>query len=296
MDAGADRTSSTGDAATALTAWGNAWLAGHVGLDEAVDAVERAAGPQVVGMSPATADVPDTPSSPSGPSGPSGSSGLHAGLALPGVSEDMPLRRALGELRVEGMTSLRLAMPVPGDPLGLTGPPAFNRAAIAAGSAVVAVLADRAVGLVPREDRRGSSYAGVLWELAPASPGRPDVPSLPEADRDLTLAMREATEALLTVSDVSSVPPEIADELMSLRSAGADEPPLAPGYPPRAQRTAARAVHLATVVRLARRLEARGLDAPQMRRRDEALRLLDRAVRRAMIAACDSVFDPVPDR
>lgn len=277
MDAGADRTGSTGDAATALCAWGNAWLAGHVGLDEAVDAVERAAGPQIVGTSP---DGPD------------------AAFTLPGMAEmtgDVPLRRILGELRVEGMTALRLALPVAGDPLGLTGPALFNRAAIEAGCAVVAVLADRAVGLVPHDDLRGSSYAGVRWEPSAATAGRPDVPSLPEADRDLTMAMREATEALLTVNDVAGVPPEIADELMNLRSA-ADEPPLAPGYPPRAQRTAARAVHLAVVVRLARRMEARGLDAPQMRRRDEALRLLDRAVRRAVVSACDSVFDPVPDR
>ncbi|RFU42382.1 hypothetical protein DZF91_06830 [Actinomadura logoneensis] len=215
---------------------------------------------------------------------------------MPGADGDVPLRRALGELRVEGATALRLALPVPGDPLGLTGPAVFNRAAIEAGAAVVAVFADRAVGLVPYEDLRGSSYAGVRWEARAASPGRPDVPSLPEADRDLTTAMREATEALLTVNDIAPVPPEIADELMNLRSAGADEPPLAPGYPPRAQRTAARAVHLATVVRLARRMEARGLDAARMRRRDEALRLLDRAVRRAVVSACDSVFDPVPDR
>ena len=33
----------------ALVAWGNAWLTGHVGLDEAVDAVERLGGPHVVG-------------------------------------------------------------------------------------------------------------------------------------------------------------------------------------------------------------------------------------------------------
>ncbi len=277
MDAGADRTGSTRDAATALCAWGNAWLAGHVGLDEAVDAVEQAAGPQIVVASP------DDRNPSSGPD-----------LALPGAAGDVPLRRALGELRVEGMAALRLALPVPGDPLGLTGPAAFNRAAIDAECAVVAVLADHAVGFVPRVDLRGSSYAGVRWEVSVAAGGRPDVPSLPEAERDLTMAMREATEALVTVNDVAPVPPEIADELMNLRSAGADEPPLAPGYPPRAQRTAARAVHLATVVRLARRMDARGLDAPQMRRRDEALRLLDRAVRRAVVSACDSVFDPVP--
>ena len=37
-----------------LVAWGNAWLGGHVGLDEAADRVERAGGPQLV----AAVDLP----------------------------------------------------------------------------------------------------------------------------------------------------------------------------------------------------------------------------------------------
>src|SRR5690242_1909368 len=76
------------DVATALVAWGNAWLTGSVGLDEAVDAVEKAAGPQILGGEPA----------------------------------EVTLRRGLGDLRVGGLTALRLALPEPGDPLGLTGP------------------------------------------------------------------------------------------------------------------------------------------------------------------------------
>lgn len=252
-----DGTSSTGrEAATALVAWGNAWLTGHVGLDEAVDAVERAAGPQVL--------------------------------------DDVPLRRGLGELRVAGMSALRLALPEPGDPLGLTGPPPLNRAAIDAGSAVVAVLPDRAAGLVPATDRRGSSYVGVRWTAHDATPGLPDVPPLADADRQLTLAMRDATEALLTVTDVSGVPPEVAGALAALRDPGSGDHPLAPGYPPRAHRVAALAGRLAPVVDLARRMDARGLTADQMRDRTDALRLLDRALRRALVAACNSAFDPVP--
>src|SRR5690606_29683754 len=123
--------------ATALVSWGNAWLTGHVGLDEAVDAVERIGGPQILGGEPA----------------------------------EVTLRRGLGDLRVGGMAALRLALPMPGDPLGLTGPPELNRAAIEAGAAVVAVLGDRAIGLVPAEDRRGSSYVGVRWATHDASPG-----------------------------------------------------------------------------------------------------------------------------
>ncbi|TDE37298.1 hypothetical protein [Actinomadura sp. 6K520] len=247
-------------AATALVSWGNAWLTGHVGLDEAVDAVEENAGPQILGGEPA----------------------------------EVTLRRGLGDLRVGGMTALRLALPEPGDPLGLAGPPPLNRAAIEAGAAVVAALGDRAIGLVPAEDRRGSSYVGVRWAAHDASPGLPDVPSLADADRQLTLAMRDATEALLTVDDFAGVPPEIADALVDLRDPERGGHPLAPGYPPRAHRVAALAGRLSLVVELARQMDDRGLGADQMRRRTEALRLLDRAVRRALVAACNSAFDTVP--
>ncbi|MFC5749194.1 hypothetical protein [Actinomadura rugatobispora] len=260
-----------GDAATALVAWGNAWLTGHVGLDEGVDAVEKVAGPQIVSGLTAV---------------PAGAAG-----APPG---EVPLRRALGDLRVCGLAGLRLALPAPGDPLGLTGPPDFNRAAIDAEAAVIAVLPDRTIGLVPGEDRRGSSYVGVRWRSWDGAPGTPDVPALPDADRQLTLAMRDATEVLLTVDDVTGVPPEIADALADLRDPDRGDHPLAPGYPQRAHRVAALAGRLALVVDLARRLDAHGLTADQMRRRSEALRMLDRAVRRARVAACNSAFDPVP--
>ncbi|WP_329519028.1 hypothetical protein [Spirillospora sp. NBC_01491] len=260
------------DVATALVAWGNAWLTGHVGLDESVDAMERIAGPQILGGVPAAAAFGGAP-----PGGP-----------------EVPLRRGLGELRVAGMTALRLALPAPGDPLGLTGPPGFTMAAIDAGAAVVVAMPDRAIGLVPVEDRRGSSYVGVRWDVHDAAPAPPDVPSLADADRQLTLAMRDATEVLLTVDDVSAAPPGIAEALVDLRDPDRADHPLAPGYPSRAHRVAALAGRLALVVDLARRLEDRGLTADQVQRRSEAFRLLDRAVRRALVAACNSAFDPVP--
>jgi hypothetical protein len=236
--------------AGALVAWGNAWLTGHVGLDEAVDAVEEIAGPQVI--------------------------------------EETTLRRGLADLRVAGLTALRLALPAPGDPLGLTGPPEFNMAALEAGVAVIGLLPDDAVGLVPGEDRRGSSYVGVRWTVRAADPSVPDVPLLPEADRQLTLAVREATDTLLTVDDVSGWRPEIAEALSALRTGDEPSDALAPGYPPRAHRVAALAGRLAVVVDLAQGLDGHNLTADQMARRADALRLLDRAVRRARVAAYNS--------
>jgi hypothetical protein len=248
----------------ALVAWGNAWLTGHVGLDEAVDVVERLDGPHVV------AGIPDE-------------------------TGDMPLRGGLATLRVSGLSALRLALPAPGDPLGLTGPPAFNTAAIEAEEAVLAAIGERTFGLIPAEDRRGSSYVGTHWTLHETQAAVADTPLLPEADHLLTIAVREATESLMSVDGTLEWRPEIAEALGTLRESHHHEQVggLAPGYPARAHRVAALAGRLAVVVDLARGTEDAALSATQVRRRADALRDLDHAVRRAQVAACNSVLDAV---
>ncbi|WP_405143545.1 hypothetical protein OG589_38615 [Sphaerisporangium sp. NBC_01403] len=227
-----------------LVAWGNAWLAGHVGLDEAVDRLERAAGPQVV-----SSEVTDT-----------------------------PLRRFLADLRVEGLSALRLALPAAGDPLGLTGPPPFNMAAVDAGQAATAVLPGRSLGLVPSLDRRGSSYSGVRWTSMEAGTAAPDLPGLTDAEHALTMAMRSATDALLSVEGPAKAQPSISTT----------DDGLAPGYPARAHRVAALTARLASVLRVA---DERGLTSGQIAVRDEALRDLDRAVRRARVAAHHAIIE-----
>lgn len=245
----------------ALVAWGNAWLTGHVGLDEAVDAVEDTGGPQVA-------------------------------VDIPGEAGEVPLRRGLGALRVAGLAGLRLALPAPGDPLGLPGPAPLNLAALEVGEAVLACLPDAPVGLVPAEDRRGSSYVGIRWTAHPAATAAPAVPPLPDADQTLSTAIRDTTESLLRL-DVASWRPELADALAALREAHRREPAgdLAPGYPPRAHRVAALAGRLAAVIDLALRDEGGALTAGEATERREALRELDRAVRRARVAAYNSVVD-----
>ena len=61
-----------------------------------------------------------------------------------------------------GATQAHLALPVPGDPIGLAGPPRFNEAALETGEAVVLTGAD--LGLVP-------AYVGpaVQWSVMPAA-------------------------------------------------------------------------------------------------------------------------------
>ncbi|GAA3662186.1 hypothetical protein GCM10022224_027390 [Nonomuraea antimicrobica] len=225
-----------------LVAWGNAWLSGHVGLDEAADHVEAIGGPAVAG--------------------------------------EVPLRKYLANLRSDGLRELRLALPAPGDPLGLSGPPSFNSAAVDAGQAAIAVLAERNLGLVPQPDRRGSSYVGVRLDVHDSGPVRHDLPSLSEAERELSDAMRSATETLASVDGPAQTRPERMER-------GGE---LAPGYPGRAHRVSALATRLAAVLRLA---DERGLTSGQAAARGAALRELDRAVRRALVAAHHAIFEPV---
>jgi hypothetical protein len=225
-----------------LVAWGNAWLAGHVGLDEAADHVESVAGPVVAG--------------------------------------EVPLRKYLANLRTGGLRELRLALPAPGDPLGLSGPPSFNSAAVDVGQAAIAVLDEHNLGLVPTPDRRGSSYVGVRLEVHESGPVRHDLPSLAEAERELSDTMRSAIEALSSVEGPAQDRPELG------RPGGE----LAPGYPARAHRVSALAARLATVLRLA---DDRGLTSGQIVARGAALRELDRAVRRALVAAHHAIFEPI---
>jgi hypothetical protein len=229
-----------------LVAWGNAWLAGHVGLDEAADRVEAAGGPTVAG--------------------------------------EVPLRGYLAGLRADGLSEFRLALPAPGDPLGLSGPPEFNSAAVDAGEAVVVVLPDRRLGLVPAPDRRGSSYAGVRLTVYEAGPVRHDLPSLAEAEQELSAVMRSATEALASVEGPAQGRPE------RLPGGAPGDTGLAPGYPARAHRVASLAARLATVLRLA---DDRGLTSAQLAARGDALRALDRSVRRATVAAHHAIFEPL---
>ncbi|MBF8190936.1 hypothetical protein ITP53_35570 [Nonomuraea sp. K274] len=225
-----------------MVAWGNAWLAGHVGLDEAADHVEAAGGPAVAG--------------------------------------EVPLRKYLANLRGGGLREFRLALPAPGDPLGLSGPASFNAAAVDVGQAAIAVLDDHNLGLVPTVDRRGSSYVGIRLDVHESGPIRHDLPSLAEADRELSDAMRAATETLDSVDGPAQERPERLER-------GGE---LAPGYPARAHRVSTLATRLATVLRVA---DERGLTSGQVAVRGAALRDLDRAVRRALVAAHHAIFEPI---
>jgi hypothetical protein len=160
-----------------LTAWGNALLAGLVSPDDAALAI-----------------VEDD--------------AVHRVEGLPGESGPVGLTLALGRLRSLGAGALRVALPAPGHPLGLSGPPEFNARAMDAQEAVI--CHGVAYGLVPEVSEAGPDgdvHVEVVWHVLPVRVAPPaDVPSLGEAERELAEALREAT-AVLSRLDVAGSGP-----------------------------------------------------------------------------------------
>ncbi|HEX5567271.1 MAG TPA: hypothetical protein VFY14_10190 [Streptomyces sp.] len=246
-----------------LTAWGNALFAGLVAPD---DAAQRIVGGDAV----------------------------HRVEGLPGESGEVGLTLALGRLRALGVRGLRLALPAPGHPLGLSGPPEFNARALDAGEAVVAVGA--ALGLVPEvfeAGPEGDVHTEVVWRCLPVRQAPPaDVPSLGEAERELAEALREATGAL-TRLDVAGSGPAADAALEAYRArAEAGRRLLAPGYPPRAVRVLELARRVGALVGIAYGPEHGGaVSAGAMAARAEALRPVARTARRAQVAAYNAYVE-----
>lgn len=180
----------------------------------------------------------------------------------------------LARLRAEGATSFGAAFPAEGDPVGLGGPAPFNAAALEAGSAVV--VGGAGLGLVPQ--RTG---AAVAWVLHPA--GRRQLPDVGEADRGLRAALLESASALAAL-DVARWNPEVADRLMNLRHRPALAAP--DGVPARCVDLAARGLQATGIAALALEDDGGAVSAYEMTARREALLPLERAGRRALVAAC----------
>lgn len=198
----------------------------------------------------------------------------HHVVGLPGEPEPLSLLLSLGPLRRLGPLTAGLALPVPGDPVGLGGPADFNAAALEAGEAVV--LEGAGHGLVPH--RAG---AGVMWQLMPAE--RRSLVDLGEADRGLRTAIT-TTATTLADLEVAKWRPEVADELMNLRHVPSYLSPA--GTPRQAVSLVGRALQAEGIVELAVQDDGGALSAWEVASRADALRPLEYAARRALVAAC----------
>ncbi|MCB5181184.1 hypothetical protein [Streptomyces antimicrobicus] len=246
-----------------LAAWGNALLAGLVPPDDAALSIV-------------------------------GEDAVHRVAGLPGESGPVGLTLALGRLRALGVRGLRVALPAPGHPLGLSGPPEFNARALEAEEAVVCVGA--ALGLVPSVTQAGPAgdvHVSVEWRCLPVREAPPaDVPSLGEAERELAEALREAT-TVLTRLDVAASGPVAEAALAAYRArAEAGREALAPGYPPRAVRVLELAQRVGLMISLAYGTGHGGaVSASEMSARSTALRPVERVARRALVAAYNAAVE-----
>ncbi len=241
--------------AGALTAWGNAYLLGSMSLDEAVHGVV-------------------------------GDDAVHRVVGVPGEPDPVSLTVALGRLRSEGVTALRLVLPEPGDPTGLPGPATANARAMAAGSGVLTVgPRDGASYLLVASSAPSASGVAVCWDVLEVehSVAPHGLPTLSEADRALAEALSDTTSTL-TALDVAGGRDDVAGRLARLeRQLRSIDLPAS--MPPRAQRMIASATRLLGVLAVAADSDGAAVTAGEARGRADALRPLRIAARRALCAS-----------
>ena len=240
--------------AGALVAWTSAWLAGEAASDEVLRATVGDDAPHHV-------------------------EGLDDGPA--------PLSEALITWRRTGGT-VRLVLPVAGDVRGLPGPAEFRSGALDAGEAAYG----GGLGLVPNVMERHPSSAptAVTWHAFQVDTPSPDPLSVPDAQHELTEAIRDAASALAT-AEVARWIDDVTDALADARRAG-ERLNLPPGFPSPAVRLVAQAERLQAVLDVAA-LDPTGgaVDRTGIAVRTDALRPLATAVRRARLAGYNAASE-----
>lgn len=197
-----------------------------------------------------------------------------------GLSGGTAMLDLLLEARRSDAVGAGLALPVEGDLLGLGGPRDLNDAAIESGEAVI-------VG----------SWAAVPeilgevchWRVLPAAPRQ--LPDVGEADRSMRSALMDSAN-LLADLDVARWRPEVADRLMNLSHRPSLDAPL--GTPARCADLAARGLQGWAIAELALEDDGGAVSAYEIQARRAALQPLERASRRALVAACSSEVWPDP--
>jgi hypothetical protein len=204
------------------------------------------------------------------------------------------LEGLLVTLREAGVSALRVVLPVPGDPVGLPGPPDFNTGAIDAGECAL-TSGGPAWGIVPEVTAFGSEWEPghlVTWRLTPVAEGRsPGAEGLAEAEQALKEGLLEAT-ARLTRLDVAALGPDAAEELRHLRRAEIPPGVLPAGTPARSLQVLSTAGRLRAVLSLAARDDGAAVNAFEAQERARTLRELDVVCRHAVVAAVNAATAP----
>lgn len=213
------------------------------------------------------------------------------GAGPAGAGDDGPVRTLadLVERWAAQRCTVAAVLPAPGDPAG--APAAVAGPAQDAGEAVLVASERGAWAAVPEVETFGSVYEPghlVTWQVRAVPNWRTAlvglVGSLPEAERELTVALRRATEAL-TRLDVARWREDAAEQISAL--AGGVHPgwELPDGLDGRRVRVLATAARLRAIVDLARDDDGAAVNLWQVDQRSSALRDVDRAARRAMAVA-----------
>ncbi|WP_433273119.1 hypothetical protein ACQPZF_18190 [Actinosynnema sp. CS-041913] len=257
-------------ASATLVVWTSAWLHGAAAADDVLDALGFWAElHEVVADDDGTATALDLPGPDESP----------VGLAL-----------LLAALRRASASTARLVLPVPGDVRGLGGRGPLSHSALRAGQAVV--LPEVGVGLVPRLVADGV-LRWTVFDL-PTATTTEHVP-IGEGEHGLASAMREAATALVTL-DVARHRPNVRTEIAEL-STEHSKLGWPAGMPPRSLRVLQRAAEVAAILAVAASDAPGGaVSASSQAARDEALRPLSEAVRRARVAAVDEAVRVLSDQ
>jgi hypothetical protein len=235
-------------AAARLGCWLNAWIAGRASADAAI-----------TGITGGTAKA--------------SFSGL---LSEPAAS--LPPALLLGEVRRHGVARASVALPLPGDLVGLGGPSAFNLDAVDAGQAVL--LVGTGLGLVPSVGRTTTT-----WVASAANPPT-HLPDVASADRELKQHLLAAADCLAAL-DVAAWSPDAADAVLNLSAPMAyDEVMFGSAV---AARLVTSGLRCTEIVRVALRDDGGSLTAASSTRRREALLPLRRAALSAIVTGCSSV-------
>jgi hypothetical protein len=260
-----------------MVVWTSAWLHGAAAADDVLDSLASwADAHEVTAHDVTTADLLELPTG-----------------AQPAASPALLLAAA----RRIGATGGELVLPVAGDLRGLRGHAPFAAAALHAGEAAVLRSGGEAradacdLGLVPERVADGV-LRWTVFQLPPTGPAE-HIP-LGEAEHELSGAMRAAATALVEL-DVARHRPGVREEIAALVESQPNLP-WPPGIPSRALRVLQRANEVAAILTVATTAGPGGaVSASAMRRRMDALRPLDHAVRAARMAAVNEAVRVLTD-